>query len=399
MHPLDRRTPTPSPEDSSTDFVPRLSLVDRTADHLRQGIASGKWKTRLPGALKLAKEIGVSRTTLVAATTRLVEEGLLKSAGEREPFSIVGVPRDGEAKTSRFRPLRVGFLLMEALENVHPATQRIIMHIFAQLKGDGHVVNLVSMPAGKDSHKTGYLPRLTREHESDAWIVLYGTQTVLEWLTAQGLPTFAFGGRWMDLPVASIATFDVAEALRVITRTLLAQGHRRIVFLSSHSSRQPEPEPLLLAFRDELLAARIKAGDYNTPDWVETPQGLNELMESLFRFTPPSAVICHNLRSAAGVLAFLARQRLRIPEDISVASFARPDTTAEWSFPGMRLAHIEGDDEAVYRTIREWVYGIAVGRIGRERMTGGFRLEPGNSIGPAKKPEEPPPGAKPPAGT
>lgn len=369
-----------------SNFIPRLSLVDHAVEHLRQGIRAGRWKTRLPGELKLAKELGVSRTTVVPAIARLVEEGLLARGGRRQPIAIVPQAKPDSASGGP-KVLRVAILLMESFENINPTTQRTVMDIFGRLRGDGHTVDLVRLPAGCDAHKTGYLPRLLKENPADAWVVLFGTREILEWMVGQRVPVFALGGRWAGLPVASADTFDVAEGIRSITRRLLALGHRRIVFLSSHGSRKPVPERVISVFFEELTAAGLKPGEYNAPDWKETSQGLVTLLESLFRFTPPTALVCHNLRSTVGTLAFLTRAGLRVPADVSVATFAQPDAVADWVFPQVRPAYIQADEEAVCRAAREWVRGVALGRIDKNSVVGAGLFAEGDTLGPVKSDE------------
>jgi hypothetical protein len=55
--------------------------------------------------------------------------------------------------------------------------------------------------------------------------------------------------------------------------------------------RKPRPGSFEQAFLDELEALGIPTGDYNLPDWSESPEGFHQLLAALFRHTPPTALI------------------------------------------------------------------------------------------------------------
>lgn len=44
-------------------------------------------------------------------------------------------------------------------------------------------------------------------------------------------------------------------------------------------------------FLDKLEALGIPTGPYNLPDWDDTPEGLNQRLDSLFPHSPPTALI------------------------------------------------------------------------------------------------------------
>ena len=62
--------------------LPRLSVPDQTAAHLREGLRAGLWSGELPGVLRLARELGVCKDAVRAALIRLEGEGLLLPEGD-----------------------------------------------------------------------------------------------------------------------------------------------------------------------------------------------------------------------------------------------------------------------------------------------------------------------------
>jgi DNA-binding LacI/PurR family transcriptional regulator len=363
----------------------RLTLIDQTAGHLREAIREGRWKHHLPGAIRLAEELGVSRNTTVAAISRLITEGLVLPATKRHPHALATTTDTPDEPPAR--RLRTAMLMMTSLEKHSPFLQREIMRIMFELKTDGYECIPVVFPAGKTPIKTGYLPRLLHETDVDAWLVFTGTREILEWFSARPeTPVFAVGGRCKDLPIAAAATSDVAQTVRDITRRLLALGHRRIVLIAEVDRRKPKPGRMILAFREELEAAGIKPGEFNTPDWEETPEGLVVLLKSLFRFTPPTALICNNMHTTCGAATFLTRIGLNTPADVSIVSLAPEDPFPAWTFPGTDFAHVEEDDRTSFRRIREWVTQVAENRADTRQVWSTAKLVEGNTIGPAKEP-------------
>jgi DNA-binding FadR family transcriptional regulator len=51
--------------------LPRLTLADQTAAHLRERLGSGQWGGKLPGVVRLGAELQVSQTTVRAALRKL----------------------------------------------------------------------------------------------------------------------------------------------------------------------------------------------------------------------------------------------------------------------------------------------------------------------------------------
>ena len=125
---------------------------------------------------------------------------------------------------------------------------------------------------------------------------------------------------------------DNARAAAVMTRHLLALGHRRIGFVGGHpdyaASRQREA-----GHRAALAAAGIAAQDalfvggrYDFPSGARAGAALLQLPE------PPTAIFAASDEMAAGVLTAAHARGLRLPEDLSVAGFG-DDALAGYVWP------------------------------------------------------------------
>lgn len=358
----------------------RVSLADQTAGYLRSDIATGVRRYRLPGVRKLSEELHVSPRTLLSALRLLVAEGLISSAGARSPYLIHETKARGAPET---KSLRVALLIRGAPESHDKGIQAVLLRIIARLRLDGHDAFIVSTPSDKDPHKIGYLRKLVGDAKADAWLVHHAPFETVRWFSTQKTPFLVLGGRTSDFDVAS-ASFPVEPALRALVRRLLRLGHRRIVLIATDLSRRPDFSPLLCAYREELAAQGVTPGEYNHPDWVETPGGLRKLLDSLFALTPPTAILAWHPGVVTGALAFFAARGLSIPGDVSFFGFS-DDPNNVWQMPGMRLAHFDFDEDSRLRHVRDWVEGVATGKPSSKSYTTPTGLIEGNTLGPVKR--------------
>ena len=117
----------------------------------------------------------------------------------------------------------------------------------------------------------------------------------------------ALFGRFNSLPLAGTGR-DKVPAFRAATRRLLALGHRRIVYIVDEARRKPTPGINARAFLEELTSHGISTGVYHLPDWEASPAGFYNLLERLFHFTPPTALIVDEAARYIAAAEYLARR-------------------------------------------------------------------------------------------
>jgi DNA-binding LacI/PurR family transcriptional regulator len=213
-------------------------------------------------------------------------------------------------------------------------------------------------------------------------VVECGSHPLLEWCASQPTPCFALYGRTGGLPLARTGP-DAVRAYGVATRQLIALGHRRIVLVVREGFRRPTPEGCELAFLEELKAHGIPTGVYNLPDWEENSEGFNRLMESLFKTTPPTALIIDETCWFIAALAFLVRRGIRVPEQVSLVS-GDCETTLDVCHP--RFAHMRWDNSLIVRRVVRWVDAVRKGKADRKIINISAEFIPGGSIGPVWTP-------------
>jgi DNA-binding LacI/PurR family transcriptional regulator len=355
----------------------RLAIAEQTANHLVEGMCVGRWGETLPGVNRLAMELDVSRETIRAALQQLETQGYLSSRGHGRSRMIVA---PGERRKSG-RALRVAVLLHDPLIDENGSMQRLLLQLQRDIEAAGHAC-IFSAKCQVDLHHD--LRRITAhvgKTPADAWVVIGGSLELLQWFSSRPLPAIALGGRCIGVPIASVG-LDTLSAVADGVRMLHRLGHRRIVFIAPGEWRRLPVARVIQTFTAELAAHGVAPSPYHVPDWEETPEGIRSLLASLFRVTPPTALIIEDPKWVVGALAFLAERGLRVPTHVSlVCSSFEPSLT--WHHPA--LAHFHWSVELLVRRVARWIGAVTRSREDRNFVTYPVAFAHGGSIGPAPK--------------
>ncbi len=349
-------------------FVKSLSVPERAAQYLRAEIIRGRWAGTLPGKTVLAAELGINHQTVDGALQLLEKEGLLLSQGPGRPRLIIS---GGEARNKR--ALRVALLLWDKTDR----SLDFIMDLQHRLTEAGHSVINPSKTLLDLKMDVGRVAHLVEQTEADAWVVMSGSAEVMEWFSQQKFPTLAIFGRYQGLPIASVGPSKqspIAEGIR----SLIELGHRRIVLLIRRQHRLPQPGTTVNAFLKTLEVHGIKNSSFTLPDWDESAKGLQACLESLFRDTPPTALIVDELLTFTATCQFLAARRLRVPQDVSLIS-TEFDSNHDWC--AQSLAHFRWDFSTLVRQILRWAKNISQGKKDVRQYVVPAEYVPGGTVG------------------
>ncbi len=348
-----------------------LSTVEQLAEHLRGEIIVGTLSNALPGVHKLAKELGVSPKTVIAAVSKLEHDGLLQGQGARKKNLIV------KSTEKRKAALRISILLYD----LNDRSTRFPIELQHQLEAAGHIANFASQTILDMERSVARIAEFVDQNKADAWIVLAGPLEVLEWFASQRVPVFACFGRRQELMIAGGGP-DKPLALRKALRRLVELGHKRIVLIAREERRKPKPGVSEQAFLTEMISHGIKVGAYNLPDWEETPEGFIRCLDSIFQVTPPTALIIDEAFFLTIALQHLARRGIYAPQQVSLIC-CDPDPTFSWLLPN--VAHINWEPQSIIRHIVRWAIDITSGKINHKQITTKADFIEGGSIGPAPK--------------
>jgi DNA-binding LacI/PurR family transcriptional regulator len=355
--------------------IHKLTIAEQTAEHVREGIRSGRWRGELPGVLLLAKTLDVSKDAMRAALHILEAEGLISPGHAGAHRAVLG---NGNAAPRR--ALRVAILPREPLANECDVTREILHEMRHELEAAGHTVVFAAKTQRELRFDVQRIAKLVAATSADAWVVINGAREVLDIFATQPVPSIALGGRCIGAPVASVYV-DAVPAYREVTRRLLALGHRRIILLCPRFWREPTPGRVAQAFTEELAAHGVTGSDFHLPDYEPSAAGLRTLFDSLFRVTPPTALIVELPEEAGAALLYLNQRGLAVPRDVSVFF--------PWANGAMRLcdppiAHLHCENQHLMRRIVRWVRAVARGHADRDAVAVPAILSPGGSLGPAR---------------
>ncbi len=355
--------------------IPRVNIAAQTAAHLRKGLAVGLWQEGLPGVRRLAGELGVSHDSVRAALRQLEAEGRIVPQGlGRRRRATTG--QDVEAKA-----LRVAILLNDKVSELHVDMQRDIFQLRHGIESDGHICIFPRKTQADLHDDPARCERLVADTHADCWILISGSLDILQWFSEQPAPALAWGGRCIGVSIASVG-LDVAPGIGAAVQELGRLGHRRIVLIGPRFWRMPTiGSGFVRAYINELEALGVRWSDYNMPEWRESPEGLKELLESLFRITPPQALIVDHPSRLPTILGFLARRGLRAPKDISLVCIGQ-DETLRWCDPP--IAHMCYDEKLPIRQMLKWVHGVAAGKRDRKCVLFPAKFDPAESVGRAR---------------
>jgi DNA-binding LacI/PurR family transcriptional regulator len=340
-------------------------------------LRSGHWGGAVPGVVEIARHFNVSKFSARGALKILESEGVLYSRGAGRSRDLVSAEPKGMGKTCR-----VGILPTVPLHQEFSFVQNTIGLIQSEVEKSGHhcfISSRALSQLGNDPARV--LRHIGREH-ADAWIVNRARRDILTALAEHPTPVYAMGGYFTGLPIAG-SVADIVPALRQAIDELVALGHRKIVSILPTRWRVPEPIPTAQALLDILRSKGIPVGDYNMPDWKESPEGLSNLLESMFQVTPPTALIVVEPAQAVGVLSFLARKKLRVPEDVSLLSMII-DPIQEWHQPPITKLMGPIEQQHVRHTMR-WINKVVSGKVWHNQLTLAAKLHKGGTFGKASK--------------
>jgi DNA-binding LacI/PurR family transcriptional regulator len=349
----------------------KMSVAQQVEVQLRGEILNGYWREEMPGVYQLADEMGVNHKTVNEALRLLEVSGLLLAQGPGRRRKVM-LPETLKST----RTLRIVILLSMAADK----KVDYIVDLKHELLEAGHAVFLAQYTLNELGMDTQRVARMVTQTNADAWVVLCGSQELLEWFMTNHIPVFAMFGHRYHLPVAGGGP-NKLQAFRDVVGRLVSLGHRRIVLLALTARRWPEPGLPERSFLNELAAHGIPTGPYHLPNWEDSPEGLQQILDSLFQTTPPTALLIDEAYLFHAVKHHLANKGIRTPEDVSLVC-TDPDPTFTWCHPS--IAHIHWEIGPVVRRIVQWADNVARGKTDWDQTPTPAEYVDGGTVGVVK---------------
>ncbi len=352
------------------DFRVRTA-TEQVADHLREAISHRQWGGRLPGGSRLARELGVGKSTIEGALARLEAEGLLIPQGDRRSRRIAA------DRAGRERSWNIQILLYEESDR----KLDFLVEIAYKLQLAGHSTafcNKTLTGFGMDAKRVA---RYADGIGADAWVVVGGSREILEYFARRPEPVYALFGRQSHVTMAGSWVAN-ASTLVAAVEHLIALGHRRIVTLTREERRHPGPGRFERLFLETLTRHGIRSGAYNLPDWDEGPGGLQRCLDALYQVTPPTALVIAEAHLFLAAQIHLARRGILAPRDVSMLCCD--------SDPALRAlepmaTHIRWEPEPLVRNVLRWAHQIRQNKQPRRKSVIKAEFVKGGTIGPVPR--------------
>ena len=151
--------------------------------------------------------------------------------------------------------------------------------------------------------------------------------------------------------------------------------------LAKSQRRKPIPGESEQTFLEALEEGGIEVGEFHLPDWDDRKESLLSCLDSLFKVTPPTALIIQEATVFTAVQQFLANRGLKVPADVSLIC-SDPDPNFTWCEP--TIAHIAWRSRPIVRRIIRWADKISRGKKDLVKSFANAEFIEGGSVGVAK---------------
>ena len=348
------------------------TAVEQISDAIKDSIFSGELKGSIPGASRLAKTLGVNHKTVESALRDLESQGLLIHEGARQSRSV-----NSKKLSLANSGIRIAIFLLDQSD----VRDIMMVEIKHRLEESGHYpffVHKSMLDLGMNKRR---ISRIVNNTETDAWITLAALKEILDWFAKQETPTFSvFGNRLEEVNIAGAAPGKSHPAVKA-TQTLIELGHKRITLIIRKHQRSPISTSAQ-AFLDVLNSNGIQTSDFNLPDWEETAEGFNELLESIFKITPPTAIITNEPFQYLAAHHFMVNRGIQIPKHLSLIC-SDYDPIFKWCMPA--VSHITFSNKPLLRRIDDWAQNIKNQKSDLGQTILAATFVPGETIGPPTK--------------
>ena len=211
------------------------------------------------------------------------------------------------------------------------------------------------------------------------WIVGAGTREVLEWFAGTDFPTFALFGSRQGVDIAGVGP-DYLPGLLALIRHLIGLKHRRIVILSRRGRRTGGSGRLEKSLLDEMEAHDLPTGPFNLPSWEDNAAGFRRCLDSLFKYTPPTAMIIEEVPHFIATMQFCGERGYQVPRDVSLLC-ATSDPAFALCTPS--VAHVRWATQPMLRRVIRWIHNISQGKEDLQQSLIKTEFIEGGTIGPA----------------
>lgn len=299
-----------------------------------------------PTQQDVAKLAGVSRATVSYVVNGLTDGYVTITDETRErilqAIAELGYQPDATAQSLRSGTTNTVGLLIPDMHNPH--YWQIAAGVESELQTQGFDVLLMS--AALDPERELHSVKTLTRRRIDGLILLLTyydrLRNELDALVRQRKPLVLIG---TSASTVDIARTSYKEGAVAVMKHLLELGHRRIGLVYGVGAVYPEQgTDRLVAYRQGLQSVGLTTDDSLILYCGTTiDEGYKAGLSLLDHPVPPTAIIVINDMLAMGVMRAVSERGLRIPDDLSVASFDDIEMAAYLN-PPLTTVHIDAEE-------------------------------------------------------
>jgi DNA-binding LacI/PurR family transcriptional regulator len=322
-----------------------MSLLAQTEQILRQAIQEGRFGgNRLPTAMELAEQLGVSRETVRKAEEALEREGLLVMYRRK---GTLLQPPPLTLKKPAARSTTIGYLQAEypsegGEQAVEELSARMLRGAIREAGKAGCHVAVRTAP--HTEMEGGFRGLVDGARLRGIVFASCGEEKLIREALGLGLPTVLLDHD-LHLPKIGSVREDSVQGAELAVRHLASLGHQRIAY--AHWRLSDLNPWRLEGYRKglrELGLPRRRSWEV----YAEiTEPGARQAVDAVLNMRPaPTALLCFNNRLARLAIDLLRERGVRVPQDLSVMGGGgeeAPGITchqADWAAMGRKAVQI-----------------------------------------------------------
>jgi len=289
-------------------------------------------REKSPTVVDVARHAGLSVTTVSRVLNQSGYFSLETSEKVSEAVKALGYRPNWNARLLKGKPSQLVGLIIPDLSNVFYTS--LANAILLRLRGLGY--DMMLFVNEEDSQKDlSYLHILQEKHVDG---ILYAhpvggdNSDVVKEMVKRGIPVVEVN-RQRNRDALDAVLANNVEGVRQIMTYLIELGHRRIAMIGGSSGtttgteRERGYRSTLMEAGIELDPDLLKIGTFSREYGEEAAEELLSLEN------PPSAIFGCSNRIMLGVLATINRQKIRVPQEISLAGFDDTEWLSIWNPP------------------------------------------------------------------
>ena len=320
--------------------IVKKPLVVHVAEQLQAGIQNGEWLEWLPSEIRLAKSLGVSRTTLRQALKVLREQGVIETHQGKSSRIVPGARlQDGETEpatnVTMLSPVPMGHLRQHTLLWIDEL--RSLLH---EAEVGLHFYSGLTAFRGNPKQE---LEKVAKQYPSSVWLLFWAPEETQKAVAELGIPAITIGAADPQVDLASASVDNESVGYHAVGQ-FTARGHRKFLLVNT---KKPTTGNLAIE-KSFVSSARSKFDGESCAQVIyaeeDRPNKLKrDLLRSLKQDDPPTAFLFINPQHMLTAYNAFQASGYSIPEDVSLIS-AFADKSFDYLCPSP--AHYRMDPQA-----------------------------------------------------